>query len=183
MATHAQGKPFPLTPYPFHRPDADVSTGLASISEWLDLPEGSEEYHPEDNALTPEEWIACDGQEDATWVVGEPDWLEEGTKHMEAVPGGLSGPESSSSSGNSTTSLSDVTSPHDTSTNLELPQDQTEDYSLPIDIPDKTVPLYLNPMRGVIRRRDSEEEIQLPERKRPRLERRKSSTQMVTTSD
>jgi hypothetical protein len=183
MAAHAQGKPFPLTPYPFHRPDADVSTSLASISEWLDLPEESEEYHPEGNALTPEEWIACDGQEDATWVVGEPDWLEEGTKHIEVVPGDLSRPESSSFSGNSTTSLSDVTSPHDTNTNLEPPQDQTEDYSLPIDIPGRMVPPYLSPMRGVIRRRDSEEEIQLPERKRPRLERCKSSTSMVTTSD
>jgi hypothetical protein len=183
MATHAQGKPFPLTPYPFYRSDADDSTGLAPISEWLDLPEQSDGYHPEDNALTPEDWIACDGQEDATWVVGEPDWLEEGTKQIEVVPGSLSRPESSSSSGNSTTSLSDVTSPHDTNTNLELPQGQTEDQSLAIDIPGKTVQLYLNPMRGVIRHRDSEEETQLPERKRPRLERCKSATQIVTTSN
>ena len=171
MAIHAQEKPFPLTPYPFQRFDTDVPMGLASISEWLDLPEQSEGYHPEDNALTPEEWVACDGQEDATWVVGDPDWLEEGTKQIEVVSGGLSRPESSSSSGDSTTSISDVTSPHDTNTNLELPQGQTEDHSLPIDIPDKTAPFHLNTMRGVIRRRDSEEEIQLPERKRPRLER------------
>ena len=183
MATHAQGNPFPLTPYPFHRSDADVSVGLASISEWLDLPEQSEGFHPEDNALTPEEWIACDGQEDATWVVGEPDWLEEGTKHIEVVPSDLSRPKSSSSSGSSTTSLSDVTSPHDMNIDWELTQVQREDHSLPIDIPDKTIPFDLNPMRGVIRRRDSEEEIPLPERKRPRLERCKSATQMVTTND
>lgn len=183
MAIHAQEKPFPLTPYPFQRFDADVPIGLASISEWLDLPEQSEGYHPEDNALTPEEWVACDGQEDATWVVGEPDWLEEGTKQIEAVPGDLSRPESSSSSGDSTTSISDFTSLHDTNTNLEHSQGQTEDHSPPIDIPDRTVPLGLNPMRGVIRRRDSEEEIPLPERKRPRLERCKSAIQMVTTSD
>jgi hypothetical protein len=54
-------------------------------------------------------------------VVGEPDWLEEGTKHIEVAPGSLSEPESSSSSGNSTTSLSDITSLQDTNTNLELP--------------------------------------------------------------
>jgi hypothetical protein len=183
MATHAQGKPFPLTPYPFQRFDADVPIGLASISEWLDLPEQSEGYHPEDNALTPEEWIACDGQEDVTWVVGEPDWLEEGTKQIEVVPGDLSRPESSSSSGDSTTSISDLTSPHDANTNLELPQGQTEDHTLPIDIPDRTVPLGLNPMRGVIKRRASGEDIPPPERKRPRLERCKLATQMVTTSD
>lgn len=183
MAIHAQEKPFPLTPYPFQRFDADVPIGLASISEWLDLPEQSEGYHAEDNALTPEEWVACDGQEDATWVVGEPDWLEEGTKQIEVVSGDLSRPESSSSSSNSTTSNFDVTSPHDTNTNLELPQGQTEDHSLPMDIPERTGPLSLNRMRGVIRRRDSEEEISLPERKRPRLERCKSSTQMVTTND
>jgi hypothetical protein len=183
MAIHEQEKPFPLTPYPFHRSDVELPTGLASITEWLDLPEESEDYHPEDNALTPEEWIACDGQEDATWVVGEPDWLGEGTKQIEVVSGDLSRPESSSSSGDSTTSISDVTSPHDTNTNLELPQGQTEDHSLPIDIPDRTVPLGLGPIRGVVRRRDSEEEIPLPERKRPRLERCKLATQMVTTSD
>ena len=55
MTTHAQGNPFPLTPYPFYRSDADVSVGLASISEWLDLPEQSEGFHPEDNTLTLEE--------------------------------------------------------------------------------------------------------------------------------
>ena len=115
--------------------------------------------------------------------MGEPDWLEEGTKQIEVVSGDLSRPESSSSSGDSTTSISDVTSPHDTNANLELPQGQTEDHSLPIGIHDRTVPLGLGPMRGVIRRRDSEEEIPLPERKRPRLERCKSATQMVTTSD
>lgn len=182
MAIYEQEKPFPLTPYPFHRSDVELPTGLASITEWLDLPEENEEYHPEDNALTPEEWIACDGQEDATWVVGEPDWLEEGTKHTEVVPDDLSRSESNFSSGNSTTSLSDVAFAHDTNTNLELPQDQMKECSLPIDILDKTAPFHLNP-RGAIRRRDGEEEIQLPERKRPRLERCKSSSQMVTTND
>ena len=116
-------------------------------------------------------------------MVGEPDWLEEGIKHIEVVPSDLSRPKSNSSSGSSTTSLSDVTSPHDTNIDCELTQVQREDHSLPIDITDKTVPFDLNPMRGVIRRRDSEEEILLPERKRPRLERCKSAIQMVTTSD
>ena len=61
--------PFPRTPYPFDQPHADNFAGLKFVSDWLELPEESEEYYPESNALSPEDWIACNGQEDSTWVV------------------------------------------------------------------------------------------------------------------
>jgi hypothetical protein len=99
--------------------------------------------------------------------VGEPDWLKESTKSVEIVAGSISRPESTSSSGYSTASLPDVFSSHDTSTDPEHPQGQTAESSLPLDVPDKTILLCLNTMRGVIGRRSSEEKIKLPERKRP----------------
>jgi hypothetical protein len=176
MATYSTSEPLPRTPYPFHQPNANESTSLASISEWLETPGESDAYHPESNALTPEDWIACNGQEDTTWVVGEPDWLEETTKNAEIVPDSFSRPESIPSSVDSTACLSDLSSSQGTNTDPELPLNQMPDYTLPSDAMDKPDLLCLNPTRGVVRRRESGEESQLPERKRPCLERCKRLT-------
>lgn len=183
MANHSNNIPFPRTPYPFEQPSADEFAGLASISDWLQLPEESEEYYPESNALTPEDWIACDGQEDPTWVVGELEWLEEGTKNADIVPGRLLGTESIASSAESTVSLSDLSSPQDTTGDQEQSHDQTAEYTLPPGSPDRPESFCPPPTRGVIRRRDSAEELQLPERKRPRLERCKRLDPTTMMSD
>jgi hypothetical protein len=159
-ATYSIINPFPRTPYPFDQLNADNINGLASISEWLELPEQSEECHAESNALTPDDWIALDGQEDSTWVVGEPDWLEEATQNAEPVPGGPLETESSSCSTDTTASLADLYSPQDTLADPEESHEQAVE---------RTLSLYPPSPRGVVRRRDSEEELQLPERKRPRL--------------
>jgi hypothetical protein len=183
MATHSTGEPFPRTPYPFHELNTNGSTDLASISEWLEIPEESDDYHPESNALTPEDWIACNGQEDMTWVVGEPDWLEETTKNAEIVPGGLSRAESASSSVDSTAYLSDLSSPEDTHVGPEQAHDQMPEYTFPPDAMEEPSSLSSNTTRGVVRRRESGDELQLPERKRPRLERCKQLAPKTKVSD
>lgn len=171
MATRSTDEPFPRTPYPFHAFNTDGSADLAPISEWLEIPGADDDYHPESNALTPEDWIACDGQEDTTWVVGEPDWLEETIKNAEIVPGRLSRAESISSSVGSTAYHSDLSSPQDTHADPEQAHDQMPQYTFPPDATEKPSSLCPNSTRGVVRRRESGEELQLPERKRPRLER------------
>lgn len=172
MANQSDYKPFPRTPYPFEQQNTDEFAGLASISDWLELSLAREEYHPEANALTPEDWIACNGQEDSTWVVGEPEWLEEVTAGAEIISGAPSRAESIPSPADVVASISDLSSPQDT---LEEKSSADGEASHPTQPPAADVPLALcpPPNRGVIRRRGSEEELQLPERKRPRLERRK----------
>lgn len=173
MSTQQDLKHFPRTPYPFDQPHE--FTGLASISEWLELSEEIEECHAESNALTPEGWIACDGQEDPTWVVGEPDWLEEGTKNAEITPGTLVEAESIPSSADITDSISDLSSPSETLAERTQPDDGAPETTQPLVSGDKSLSLRPPPTQCVIRKRSSEEEIQLPERKRPRLEKCKSS--------
>lgn len=183
MATYPEDKPFPLTPYPFCQPNADESTSLASISEWLELPGENEAHDPESNALTPEEWIACNGQEDTTWVVGEPDWLDEGTKNVDIVSGRLLGLGSTSSSDGSIVSPDYDSSSQDTDADFDQPQDQVAEHPLLPDVSNQPIQPGSNPLRGVIRRGDSEDEVQLPERKRPRLERCKQSIPIATAKD
>jgi hypothetical protein len=119
IATYSTGEPFLRTPYPFYELNTNGFIDLASISEWLEIPEESDDYHPESNTLTPEDWIAYNSQEDTIWVVGEPDWLKETTKNAEIVPGRLPRAESTSNSVDSTAYLSDLSSPEDTHADLE----------------------------------------------------------------
>lgn len=75
--------PFPRTPYPFDQPAQHSARALESISEWLELNRGNyqqenDNFNVETLALTPEEWLACNGGEDDAWVVGAPDWMNEG---------------------------------------------------------------------------------------------------------
>lgn len=168
MANQSDYKPFPRTPYPFEQQNTDEFAGLASISDWLELSLAREEYHPEGNALTPEDWIACNGQEDSTWVVGEPDWLEEVTAGAEIISGAPSKAESIASPADVVGSISDLSSPQDT-----LEEDVEASHPTHLPAADVSAALCPPPNRGVVRRRGSDEELQLPERKRPRLERRK----------
>lgn len=183
MATDSTDKPLPRTPYPFRETNTDQSADLASISDWLEISGGDEIHHPESNALTPEDWIACDGKEDTTWVVGEPDWLEEGTKDVDIIPGRLSRAESVSSSTDSTTSLSDLSCSQDTNVSSEQPHDQIAEPACPSGALNEPNSLGPETTRGRVRRRNSGEELQLPERKRPRLKRCRRFPRMAMASD
>ncbi|KAM0718992.1 hypothetical protein Q7P37_004897 [Cladosporium fusiforme] len=172
MNTQPDHKHFPQTPYPFDQPHEFA--GLASISEWLELSEQTEEYHAESNALTPEDWIACDGKEDPTWIVGELDWLEEDTKDPEVITGRSLEAESVPSSANSNESISDLSSPPETLAEQTQSNAEASGSTQPLISGDKSMPLRPTTPQGVTRKRNSQssdEEFQLPERKRPRLER------------
>lgn len=172
MAT--ENIPFPRTPYPFDQPHADNFAGLKFVSDWLELPEESEEYYPESNALSPEDWIACNGQEDPTWVVGEPDWLEDGVGNADIIPAACLEAGSTSPLPDTASSPSDLSSPQGASEDAAYAQDPASEAIHASSITTDVIALPCAvPSRGMIRRRGigDEEDSQAPERKRPRLER------------
>lgn len=154
-------------------------TGIEAVSEWLDLHEHEhgqaqdEDYNPESLALTPNDWIACNGEEDETWVVEATDWLNNGSSVSQPVACDLTtravvAPPSTEAS--SSDSSSDVYSPED-----EIVQGLPGMVSAVDLAPTSRLQQSQNDTngtRGSIRPRvdDDGAEFKFPERKRPRLE-------------
>lgn len=173
MSKLVQTPPFPRTPYPFDQSGQHDFTGLDSISEWLRLNRHNEEteeddYHPEALAFTADDWIACDGAEDGSWVVGAPDWLNESTEGItSSVREVIATPHNTES-----------TSDSDTSSDMYSPSDVGSDKGgssafIGLATKQNVIPSAEGlPPRGIVRRQSdcSEVEFKMPERKRPRLD-------------
>lgn len=179
----SQVPPFPRTPYPFEQPPQHSARALESISEWLELNRDSYQqennnFHVEALALTPDEWLACNGAEDDTWVVGEPDWVNQG-HGVGAMAISAERPTSTcTESTTDSTGTSDLYSPedHDTDEATKAAETIRVGKVTPVTEHDNADP------RGTVRRRSisSVADCQLPERKRPCLDRCKFSSSNET---
>lgn len=169
--------PLPRTPYPFDQPAQHSARALESISEWLELnrdnyQQENDNFNVETLALTPEEWIACNGGEDDAWVVGAPDWVNEGNGigTMNIGAGRPISPCTGSTS--ESTGISDLYSPEDRDTDGSAEAATTSRVG-EVMPPAEHKNVGPPSPRGTVRRRSvgSVAECQLPERKRPRLDR------------
>jgi hypothetical protein len=155
-------------------------TGIEAVSEWLNLHEREhvqaqdEDHNPESLALTPNDWIACNGEEDETWVVEAADWLNNGSS--------VSQPMACDVVRRAVTPPSTETSSSDFSSDMYSPEDEM---IVARGSPGMVSAVRLEPPAGTnqsqgaapmptgtVRSRtdEGEPDFQFPERKRPRLE-------------
>jgi hypothetical protein len=153
-------------------------TGIGAVSEWLDLHEHvqaqNEDYNPESLALTPNDWIACDGEEDDTWVVEAADWLNNGSNvsqpmACDVVRRAVTPPSTEASTSDSS---SDMYSPEDEMTIATGSPGMVSAVALAPTVRANQLQNAAPMPTGTTRSRNDEGEVdlQFPERKRPRLE-------------